>query len=85
MYWQKGAECTLESLDPSNFLHTQLASCFTLTNSPVWMDSSTTQYCRRLEEAVGGAEVGQFINLYTRSQLFETVEILFFVFCLARS
>lgn len=59
MYWQKGSSTSMKSLDPLCFLHTQLASCFTVTDSPVWMDSSTTRYCRKLEEAVGGAEVSQ--------------------------
>lgn len=58
VYWQKGSNVGMKSLDQSCFLHTQLASCFTVPNSPIWMDSSTTQYCRKLEEAVGGAEVG---------------------------
>ncbi|KAK7595441.1 hypothetical protein V9T40_013266 [Parthenolecanium corni] len=56
VYWQKGSNVGMKSLDQSCFLHTQLASCFTVPNSPIWMDSSTTQYCRKLEEAVGGAE-----------------------------
>lgn len=57
VYWQKGSEAVMQSLDPSSFLHTQLASCFTVPNSPIWMDSSTTEYCRKLESAVGGSEV----------------------------
>ncbi|XKL59126.1 hypothetical protein PGB90_000142 [Kerria lacca] len=56
VYWQKGSEAVMQSLDPSSFLHTQLASCFTVPNSPIWMDSSTTEYCRKLESAVGGSE-----------------------------
>ena len=27
-----------------------------MLDSPVWMDSSTTAECRKLEEAVGGAQ-----------------------------
>lgn len=56
VYWQKGAEKALQNLDHSNFLHTQLASCFSINESPVWMDSSTTEYCKRLEDSVGGPE-----------------------------
>ncbi|XP_075231647.1 xylulose kinase-like [Lycorma delicatula] len=56
VYWQIGAENILHSLDPSNFLHSQLASCFSISHSPIWMDSSTTKQCQMLEEAVGGAE-----------------------------
>lgn len=29
--------------------------CFLLSDSPVWMDSSTTNQCQQLEAAVGGA------------------------------
>ncbi|KAJ3650324.1 hypothetical protein Zmor_022019 [Zophobas morio] len=55
VFWQKGSEKILASLDPGQFLHQQLASSFTVNNSPVWMDASTTVQCRQLEEAVGGA------------------------------
>ncbi|XP_068081833.1 xylulose kinase isoform X2 [Anabrus simplex] len=54
VYWSKGALSKLESLNPDRFLHEQLATCFSVTQSPVWMDSSTTEQCRRLEDAVGG-------------------------------
>ena len=57
VFWQKGSEKILASLDPGQFLHQQLASSFTVNNSPVWMDASTTVQCRQLEEAVGGALV----------------------------
>ncbi|XP_066902880.1 xylulose kinase-like [Halyomorpha halys] len=56
VYWAAGAEEQLKSLDDAQFLHSQLASCFTIASSPVWQDSSTTAQCRSLEEAVGGAE-----------------------------
>ncbi|XP_050539427.1 xylulose kinase isoform X2 [Daktulosphaira vitifoliae] len=56
VYWTNGSHKTLKSLDPSGFLHTQLASCFSIVNSPVWMDSSTTKQCKKLEKSVGGAQ-----------------------------
>ncbi|KAL3280306.1 hypothetical protein HHI36_017795 [Cryptolaemus montrouzieri] len=56
VYWQNGAEKTLGNLDPSNFLHTQLATSFSIPNSPTWMDSTTKIECRCLEGAVGGPE-----------------------------
>ncbi|CAG9766878.1 unnamed protein product [Ceutorhynchus assimilis] len=56
VYWQRGSEETLKKLDPSQFLHEQLAHSFSVTNSPIWMDSSTTKQCKELEEAVGGPE-----------------------------
>ncbi|XP_052758165.1 xylulose kinase [Galleria mellonella] len=55
VWWSKDCESKLASLSPDEFLHTQLATAF-VTNSPVWMDSSTTADCRALEEAVGGPE-----------------------------
>lgn len=57
VYWQKGAQETLKKLDPSQFLHEQLSHSFSVTNSPIWMDSSTTKQCRELEDAVGGPKV----------------------------
>ncbi|KAJ8917192.1 hypothetical protein NQ315_012684 [Exocentrus adspersus] len=54
VYWQKGASKTLNSLDPNQFLHLQLATSFSVPNGPIWMDSSTTEQCKQLEKAVGG-------------------------------
>ena len=57
MYWRTGANTILQSLKSSNgFLHSQLANAFSISDSPVWMDSSTKTECEMLEEAVGGAE-----------------------------
>ncbi|KAL1452995.1 hypothetical protein WDU94_007172, partial [Cyamophila willieti] len=56
VYWNRGARSSLQNLDPAHFLHAQLASCFSIGQSPIWMDASTTQQCRGLEKAVGGAE-----------------------------
>jgi xylulokinase len=47
----------LVSLDPPESLADQLSRAFARARSPVWMDSSTTEECRELEEAVGGASV----------------------------
>lgn len=56
IYWRKGASKTLEGLQPERFLHEQLALAFSVTDSPIWMDSSTSEQCRMLEEAVGGPQ-----------------------------
>jgi len=56
VYWRKGARNILSSCQPDKFLHTQLSSAFSVQDSPVWMDSSTTEQCRQLEVAVGGAD-----------------------------
>lgn len=55
VYWKKGAEAILKNVKPEKPLHQQLQDCFSLTNSPVWMDASTTEQCQQLESAIGGA------------------------------
>uniref|UniRef100_A0A8C4WT08 Xylulose kinase n=1 Tax=Eptatretus burgeri TaxID=7764 RepID=A0A8C4WT08_EPTBU len=40
----------------SLLFHQALQDCFSVLDSPVWMDSSTTAECRSLEAAVGGAQ-----------------------------
>lgn len=57
MYWQKGARETLRNLDSAQFLHQQLQGSFSIKESPIWMDSSTTKYCKEMENVVGGPEV----------------------------
>ncbi|OAD52555.1 Xylulose kinase [Eufriesea mexicana] len=54
VYWGKGSRNQLQHLDPAKFLHGQLVTSFSVTLSPVWMDSSTTKECKILEEIVGG-------------------------------
>ncbi|KAL1916969.1 uncharacterized protein VTP21DRAFT_5166 [Calcarisporiella thermophila] len=56
VYWKEGASTTLSSLDSSSLLSTQLANAFSIADSPIWQDTSTTQQCRDLEAAVGGPE-----------------------------
>ncbi|XP_033226806.1 xylulose kinase [Belonocnema kinseyi] len=56
VYWTKGGRNSLKNLDPEKFLHEQLAMAFSVTASPVWMDSSTSAECKLLEEAVGSPE-----------------------------
>ncbi|XP_037091083.1 xylulose kinase-like [Pollicipes pollicipes] len=56
VFWRTGAGATLRALQPDQFLHQQLESAFSVRNSPVWMDSSTAEQCRRLEEYVGGPQ-----------------------------
>ncbi|XP_014245571.1 xylulose kinase [Cimex lectularius] len=54
VYWSCGAGEVLKNLDDSHFLHTQLASSFSVTSSPIWMDGSTKKQCVTLEKAIGG-------------------------------
>ncbi|KAK2575698.1 hypothetical protein KPH14_012088 [Odynerus spinipes] len=53
VYWGKGSHSQLKNLDPTKFLHEQFATSFSITQSPVWMDSSTYNECRLFEEIVG--------------------------------
>lgn len=57
VYWRKGAESVLKTLDPTKFLFLQLANCFSIQDSPVWMDSSTLSYCEAMEKKLGGPQV----------------------------
>jgi xylulokinase len=57
VYWKKGAEKMLGSLNPAKFLHDELSNAFSIKNSPVWMDSSTTEQCRAFTDAIGSPEV----------------------------
>ena len=56
VYWARGAQKShLMNLDASKALVTQLQEAFTIKESPVWMDSSTSAQCSAIEKAVGGA------------------------------
>eukprot|EP01059_Diplonema_ambulator_P005450 TRINITY_DN15187_c0_g1_i1.p1 TRINITY_DN15187_c0_g1~~TRINITY_DN15187_c0_g1_i1.p1 ORF type:complete len:561 (+),score=145.78 TRINITY_DN15187_c0_g1_i1:34-1683(+) len=55
VYWKRGALQVLQDLTPDRTLIEQTAACFVVTESPVWMDSSTTRECLELEARAGGA------------------------------
>ncbi|XP_042489524.1 xylulose kinase 2-like isoform X2 [Macadamia integrifolia] len=55
VYWKNGSSSKLASLDPKKTLLDQLHDAFSTKESPVWMDSSTTEQCKEIEKAVGGA------------------------------
>lgn len=55
VYWKKGSSKTLSSLDQKMPLVDQLRDAFSIKESPIWMDCSTTRQCRAIEEAIGGA------------------------------
>ncbi|TDL23917.1 actin-like ATPase domain-containing protein [Rickenella mellea] len=58
VYWSTEAERLLANLNRSNSLASQLsAHAFSIQNSPIWQDSSTTAECRALEDVVGGPQV----------------------------
>ncbi|CAH1438706.1 unnamed protein product [Lactuca virosa] len=55
VYWKKGSSKSLSSLDPKKPLVDQFGEAFSTKESPIWMDSSTTQQCKAIEKALGGA------------------------------
>ncbi|XP_040821584.1 xylulose kinase [Ochotona curzoniae] len=68
VYWKTGASQALSHLSPNLSLHQQLQACFSVSDCPVWMDSSTTAQCHRLEAAVGGP---QTLSCLTGSRAYE--------------
>nr|GMD89206.1 xylulose kinase-like [Ipomoea batatas] len=54
VYWKTGSAGILSSLDPKKSLLEQLGEAFSTKESPIWMDSSTTEQCKEIEKAVGG-------------------------------
>jgi len=55
-YWVKNARARLTHLDCAKSLESQLSNAFSIPESPIWMDSSTSQQCAELEKLVGGAQ-----------------------------
>ncbi|KAK6160557.1 hypothetical protein DH2020_003938 [Rehmannia glutinosa] len=55
VYWKTGSSRILSSFDPKKKLVDQLGEAFSVNKSPVWMDSSTTEQCKEIEKAIGGA------------------------------
>lgn len=55
VYWKNGSSAILSSLDSKKSLAEQFGDAFSVKESPIWMDSSTTEQCREMEKAVGGA------------------------------
>ncbi len=55
--WLNAGACgTLRGLDPARTLAVQLDGVFSLADSPVWMDSSTSAQCAALEARLGGPQ-----------------------------
>lgn len=55
VYWKTGSSVKLSALDSKKQLVDQLVDAFSIKESPIWMDSSTTEQCKAIEKAVGGA------------------------------
>lgn len=56
VYWRRGASQILRQMEPEKSLHLLLQGAFSVADSPVWMDSSTTEQCQYLESTLGGAQ-----------------------------
>ncbi|KAJ7104175.1 hypothetical protein B0H15DRAFT_808855 [Mycena belliarum] len=57
VFWSTNAESALASLDATLTLREQLApNAFSIQRAPIWQDSSTTEDCRALEDAIGGPQ-----------------------------
>jgi len=50
------ARVRLSSLSPTMTLAEQLTNIFSMSNGPIWMDSSTGKYCEELESIIGGSK-----------------------------
>ncbi len=56
VWLNRSAEAALRQLDASQTLGGQLAGIFSVGDSPVWMDSSTSAQCAARERALGGPQ-----------------------------
>jgi xylulokinase len=55
VYFNNGAEAKLGSFASNKPLAEQLDGVFSIPDSPIWMDSSTSAQCKALEAKLGGA------------------------------
>lgn len=55
VYWKNGSSAILTLLNSKKRLVEQFRDAFSIKESPIWMDSSTTEQCKEIEKAVGGA------------------------------
>ncbi len=56
VYLRSGADQTLKTLNPDMSLKDQAKDIFTIEESPIWMDSSTTRQCKERDTALGGPQ-----------------------------
>ncbi|XP_074725388.1 xylulose kinase isoform X4 [Strix uralensis] len=73
VYWKKGSVQILKNASSELPLHQSLKACFSVSNSPIWMDSSTASQCSTLEKAVGGA---QHLASITGSRAYERISLV---------
>jgi len=68
VWMKKEAVSVLGNLSAAKSLREQLSGVFSVGESPIWLDASTTKQCRTLEKALGGA---QAVADLTGSRAFE--------------
>ncbi len=68
----------LNTLEPTKFMFLQLANCFSVQDSPIWMDSSTGSYCESMEKKLGGPQV-TFIRHLIKNITLLTSSVLFMI------
>lgn len=53
VYLNEQADAVLANLSPEKNIADQIMNIFSRKTSPIWMDSSTTEECQKIEEAIG--------------------------------
>lgn len=56
VWLKKEARRTLRTLNAKKTLREQLGNAFSMAESPIWMDTSTSRQCAEREQALGGAQ-----------------------------
>ena len=56
VYLRRGARAALRALSQPSSLREQLTLVFSVPDSPIWMDSSTSEQCRERDTALGGRQ-----------------------------
>ena len=58
------------------FFSSLKANCFSVLDSPIWMDSSTQSYCENVENKIGGPQV--FIFIFQKEIVISNLFLLIF-------
>ncbi|KAJ3225666.1 hypothetical protein HDU81_007711 [Chytriomyces hyalinus] len=56
VYWGVGAASLIAEMNPEVEMKEQLKGAFAILDGPIWMDSSSTKWCQRLERDLGGPQ-----------------------------
>ncbi|KAJ3233318.1 hypothetical protein HDU78_006527 [Chytriomyces hyalinus] len=56
VYWGSNAASLIAEMNPEVEMREQLQDAFAISNGPIWMDSSSTKWCQRLERDLGGPQ-----------------------------